>query len=98
VRIVEIRIRLGTGIARIAPAPMLSLELPEGATVDDLYDRLTASHPELAPALVSTLPAGSGCARFQMRRSDGDVEKLTVAPTQSAKGRTRSAEPRGGTT
>jgi molybdopterin converting factor small subunit len=57
---VEVRIRLGSGIARFAPSPMLSLDLPEGATVDDLYDLLARSHPELGPALRSALPVVRG--------------------------------------
>lgn len=51
----EVRIRLGSGIARLAPAPLLRLELPEGATVEELYDRLAGGYPELAPALGSSL-------------------------------------------
>jgi molybdopterin converting factor small subunit len=53
---VEVRIRLGSGIARLAPSPMFVLELPDGATVDDLYDRLGSRYPDLAPALRSALP------------------------------------------
>jgi molybdopterin converting factor small subunit len=56
----EVRIRLGTGIARLASAPMLRLELPDGATVQDLYDRLARNQPELAPALRSALPVVQG--------------------------------------
>jgi molybdopterin converting factor small subunit len=57
---VEIRIRLGSGIARLAPAPLLRLDLPDGATVDLLYECLAAGHPELAPAIVSALPVVRG--------------------------------------
>ncbi len=56
----KVRIRLGSAIARLAPAPSMSLELPDGATVDDLYARLADSHPELAPALRSALPVVAG--------------------------------------
>ena len=56
----EVRIRLDTRTARFAPAPLLSLELPDGATVDELYDRLANAHPELAPALGSALPLLQG--------------------------------------
>ena len=56
----EVRIRLGSAIARLAPAPSMSLELPDGATVDDLYARLADGHPELAPALRSALPLLGG--------------------------------------
>ena len=56
----EVRIRLGSTIARLAPAPSMSLELPDGATVDDLYARLADGYPELAPALRSALPVVAG--------------------------------------
>jgi molybdopterin converting factor small subunit len=57
---VEVRIRLGTGIARFAPAPVLTLELPDGANVSDLLERLAAQNPDLAPALRSALPIVHG--------------------------------------
>jgi molybdopterin converting factor small subunit len=55
-----VRIRLGSSLARLAPAPMLSLELPDGATVADLYDRLAGTAPELTPALAAALPLVEG--------------------------------------
>jgi molybdopterin converting factor small subunit len=57
---VEVRIRLGGGIARFAAAPMLRLELSDGATVRDLYDQLARSHPELGAALPSAVPVLAG--------------------------------------
>jgi molybdopterin converting factor small subunit len=39
---------------------MLRLELPDGATVDEVYERLAAGHPDLAPALRSALPIVGG--------------------------------------
>jgi molybdopterin converting factor small subunit len=39
---------------------MLRLELPNGATVEDLYDRLASSAPSLAPALPSALALVKG--------------------------------------
>jgi molybdopterin synthase sulfur carrier subunit len=56
----EIRVRLGRGLARFAPAPMLKVELPVGATVDDLYASLAQANPDLAPALRSALPIVRG--------------------------------------
>jgi len=56
----EVRIRLGSSLARFAPAPVLRLELPDDATVADLYDRLASTAPELAPALGSALPVVAG--------------------------------------
>jgi molybdopterin converting factor small subunit len=55
-----VRIRLGSTLARFAPAPRLKLELPEGATVEDVYDCLSTRTPELAPALASALPVLGG--------------------------------------
>ena len=55
-----VRIRLGSSLARLAPAPVVSLELPDGATVDDLYARLASRTPELAPALAAALPVMDG--------------------------------------
>ena len=56
----EIRIRLGSGIARFAPAPVLTVQLPNGATIDDLLGRLSSSNPELAPALRSAVAVVGG--------------------------------------
>jgi molybdopterin converting factor small subunit len=64
---VQVRIRLGSGIARLAPSPLLTLELPEGATIDELYGSLGASHPELAPALRSALAVVGG-SQVERRR------------------------------
>ena len=50
-----VRIRLGSSLARLALAPLVSLELPDGATVEDLHDRLASRTPELAPALAAAL-------------------------------------------
>ncbi len=55
-----VRIRLGSNLARFAPAPLLRLELPSGATIGDLYDRLATSSPELGSALASALPVIEG--------------------------------------
>jgi molybdopterin converting factor small subunit len=55
-----VRIRLGSSLARLAPAPLLKLELPDGATVADLYASLADGTPELGPALASALPLMGG--------------------------------------
>jgi molybdopterin converting factor small subunit len=58
---VEVRIRFGTGIARFAPAPLMTLQLPTGATVADAYDELAAAgDPDLTAALKSALPIVRG--------------------------------------
>ena len=56
----EVRIRLGSGIAQQRLAPMLTIELPNDSTVEDLCQRLASSHPELAPVLRSALPVVDG--------------------------------------
>ncbi len=68
-----VRIRLGTGIAQLATAPVLSVELPDGATIDDLYDRLAEGNPELASALRSALRVVRGThVERAVALADGD--------------------------
>jgi molybdopterin converting factor small subunit len=55
-----VRIRLGSSLARLAPAPVLALELPRGATVADVYDGLASRAPELSAVLASALPVVAG--------------------------------------
>ena len=75
----QVRIRLGSGIAQFAPSPVLTRELPEGATVGELYDTIGANHPELAPALGSAL-AVIGGTQVEHRRPlrDGDEVALLL--------------------
>jgi len=58
---------------------MLRLELPTGATIEDLYGRLASTAPELAPALVSALPvvAGEHVERQRMLSHGEEVALLT---------------------
>ena len=56
-------VRLGAGLSRFADAPLLSLELADGASVDDLLATLGAEQPSLAPALRSALPVLAGTSR-----------------------------------
>lgn len=76
----EVRIRLGSGIARYARSPLLTLDLPDDATVDDAFARLTQDNPALAPALRSALPviAGTHADRHQTLRPG--VELALLAP------------------
>jgi molybdopterin synthase sulfur carrier subunit len=56
----QVRVRLGAGLARLSGAPLRTVDLADGATVDDLYARLRAADPDLAPALRSALPVVAG--------------------------------------
>jgi len=56
----QVRVRLGAGLARLAAAPLHSLELDEGATVADACHRLAADQPGLAGALDAALPVVAG--------------------------------------
>lgn len=57
---VQIRVRLGAGLARLSGAPLLTVELADGATVAELYERLRDTDPGLAPALRAALPVVAG--------------------------------------
>ena len=75
-----VRIRLGSSLARLAPAPVLSLELPDGATVDDLYDCLASRTPELAAALAAALPLMDGKHVERGHRLTGGQEIALLTP------------------
>jgi molybdopterin synthase sulfur carrier subunit len=64
----EVRIRLGSGLARLAPGPLVTVELAEGATVADACGWLSQSYPELATLLRSALPVIQG-AHVEQRRT-----------------------------
>lgn len=57
---VQVRVRLGAGLSRLSAAPLLTVDLADGATVDELYERLGDTDPGLAPALRSALPVVAG--------------------------------------
>jgi molybdopterin converting factor small subunit len=75
---VTVRVRLGAGLARLSAAPFLAVEIAEGATVEDLFARLGATEPQLAPALRSVLPvvAGEHVARDQVLADGQEVALL----------------------
>ena len=56
----QVRVRLGAGLAHLSAAPLLVVELGDGATVDELFARLRVTHPQIAPALPSALPVLAG--------------------------------------
>lgn len=76
-RAVQVRVRLGAGLSRLSKAPALTLELDDGATVDDLLARLRDSEPELAPALRSALPVIEG-EHAERRRPLEDRQEIAL--------------------
>ena len=59
-RFVTIRVRLGHGLARLASAPLATLDLQPAATVADACERLAREQPALAPALPGVLAVVGG--------------------------------------
>ena len=57
---VVVRVRLGAGLSRLAAAPLLTIDLADGATVEDLSVRLRDAEPDLGPALRAALPVLGG--------------------------------------
>ena len=74
----RVRVRLGAGLSRFADAPLLSIDLAEGASVDDLLAALGAQQPTLEPALRSALPvlAGTHAEREQELHAGDEVALL----------------------
>jgi molybdopterin converting factor small subunit len=74
----QVRVRLGAGLANLAHAPLLSLELEDGATVADLFERVGEAAPDVAPALRSVLPvvAGEHAERTRRLRAGDEVALL----------------------
>ena len=74
----RIRVRLGAGLSRLADAPLLSIDLAEGASVEDLLATLGAQQPSLGPALPSVLPvvAGTHVEREQPLHAGDEVALL----------------------
>ncbi len=56
----QVRVRLGAGFNRLSRSAFLTVDLPDGATVADLYKRLADTQPDIAPALRSTLAVVAG--------------------------------------
>ena len=75
----QVRVRLGAGLARLAEAPVLSLDVADGATVAELLDGLAGAQPGVAEALPSALPVIAGEHAERSRRlSAGDEVALLV--------------------
>lgn len=79
--------RLGAGLSRFADAPLLSLDLAEGASVDDLLAALGSDQPALAPALRSALPILAGAHVERGRRLEAGDEVALLIPVAGGAGR-----------
>jgi molybdopterin converting factor small subunit len=86
---VQVRVRLGAGLARLSKAPALTLELEDGATVDDLFARLRDSEPDLAPALRSVLPVIGGVHAERRQRLEDRQEIALLLPVSGGSGARR---------
>ena len=76
----QVRVRLGTGLARLAAAPIVGLELDDGATVADAVARLAAEHPALAEPLHAALPMVAGAHPNRDRPLHAGDELALVTP------------------
>lgn len=75
----QVRVRFGAGLARLAGVPLLTLEVPDGMTVGELFAHLGEAHAGVAPALRSALPvvAGSHVERERPLAPGEEVALLT---------------------
>jgi molybdopterin converting factor small subunit len=75
---VVIRVRLGHGVARLVPSPVLTVDLQADATVADACARLGTDHPDLAKALPSALAivGGSQVTRRHPLRAGDELALL----------------------
>jgi molybdopterin converting factor small subunit len=76
----RVRVRLGAGLSRFSRAPALTLELDDGATVDDLLASLREREPDLAPALRSALPVIGGVHAEPRQRLEDRQEVALLLP------------------
>jgi molybdopterin converting factor small subunit len=76
----QVRVRLGTGLARLAAAPIVGLELDDGATVADAVAHLAAEQPALAEPLHAALPMVAGAHANRDRPLEAGDELALVTP------------------
>jgi molybdopterin synthase sulfur carrier subunit len=83
---VRVRVRLAGGLARLAAAPRLSIELGEDATVDDLCAALAEREPRLAPALPAALTVVGGEQAERSRTLAAGEEVAFLIPVAGGAG------------
>jgi molybdopterin converting factor small subunit len=76
----QVRVRLGAGLSRLAVAPVVGLELDDGATVADALARLAADQPVLAAHLPAALPVVAGLHAERDRPLHAGEELALVTP------------------
>jgi molybdopterin converting factor small subunit len=77
---VQVRVRLGAGLAGAAGMARVTVELGEGATVADLMERLGSAHPALRDGLGSALPVVAGAHAARERPLAGGDEVSLLLP------------------
>jgi molybdopterin converting factor small subunit len=83
---VRVRVRLGGGLARLAAAPRLAIELDEDATVADLCAALAEREPQLAPALPAALTVVGGEQAERSRTLAAGEEVAFLIPVAGGAG------------
>jgi molybdopterin converting factor small subunit len=73
----RIDVRLGSGLARLAGASRVRLEVDEGATVDDVLEALADDRPAVASWLTSALTVVGG-SQVGGERVLGEGEEVAV--------------------
>jgi molybdopterin converting factor small subunit len=84
---VRIRVRLGAGLSRFAEAPLLSVDLAEGASVEELLAALGREQPALEPALRSALPVLDGAHVERAQPLQAGDEVALLIPVAGGAGR-----------
>jgi molybdopterin converting factor subunit 1 len=76
----QVRVRLFASLRDLAGRPEVSLELPEGASMEDAWRALVRDHPEMAPRRASLAAAvNRSYAPFDTPLADGD-EVVFIPP------------------
>jgi molybdopterin converting factor small subunit len=75
---VNVRVRLGAGLARLAGTSQLMVDLDDGATVGDLLTNLEHSYPSLATGFdrALTVVSGNHVSQSELLEEGKDVALL----------------------